>query len=354
MKIIDRYLGITAIRGTMLVLLMLMGLSVFISLVKEIGDIGTGDYGILAVLEYIALDLPQQIYAFFPMACLLGTLLGLGALASNSELIILRASGVSVGRIIWIVIKATLLMLVVATLIGEGLGPMAQHTAEVHKALLTSSGQALKTNQGTWIRDGENFLYIHTIVDNKDLRGISRYQFDNQHNLLNASYAATGAYIHGHWIMQNVVESNINSTKVTITKMPQADWQLSLSPNLLRISVVDPEEMSLLQLNSYLSYLKKNNLNATNYLLSFWQRLLQPLATIIMVWLAIPFIFGPLRSSTMGLRVLLGATFGFCFITLNQFFGPLSTVYQFPPILAASCPLFLFALTAWILQRRVR
>lgn len=354
MKIIDRYLGTTVINATALVLLMLLGLSVFITLVKEISDIGTGAYGILGALEYVALDLPQQLYMFFPMAALLGVLLGLGMLASNNELTIMRASSMSLGRIGLGVMKTALLMLVVVTFLGEGLAPMAEHAAESHKTLLTSNGQTLKTTRGVWVRDGQNFLYIRAVFGGKRLEGVNRYLFDDAHNLLSSSYAQTGVYEHGQWTMHNVVESDISPTQVQTQKVAQTLWPLTLSPTVLRISEVDPDEMSLRQLHDYLLYLRDNNLNTGTYALAFWQRIMQPLATVVMMWLAIPFVFGPLRSATMGLRLMLGAVVGFSFYTLNQFFGPLSLVYQFPPLLAASIPIALFALAAYFLQRRVR
>jgi lipopolysaccharide export system permease protein len=354
MKILDRYLGINIIQTTFLVLLMLMGLSIVIALIRELGAIGHGDYRLLGALEYVILDLPEQLYIFFPVAGLLGVLLGLGTLANHNELTVMRGSSMSVSDISWSVLKAALLMLIIVTLLGEGLAPMAEHAAESKKALLTSRGQALKTTNGTWIRDGQNFLYLRAIISNHHIEGVSRYEFDTQQNLTTVSYAQRGLYDHHRWLMLDVVESEVTPTKITTQQSAQADWQLSLNPDLLRISEIDPDEMSLPQLHNYLSYLKSNNLDTSDYALSFWQRITQPLATLVMMWLAIPFVFGPLRSATMGLRILAGAAMGFVFITLNQFFGPLTAVYQLPPLIAALIPIALFALVAYWLQQRVR
>lgn len=353
MKIIDRYLGKTILHTTLLVLFLLMGLSVFITLIRELNNIGAGNYHLLGVLGYVLLDLPQQLYAFFPIACLLGVLLGLGLLASNSELIILRTSGLSVGRVAWGVLKTTLLLLVVATLIGEGVAPFAEHTAESYKALLISRGQTLKTNQGVWVRDGQDFLYIRSVIGGNYLEGVSRYQFDNQHRLVKVSFAEKGFYESGRWVMQGVVESQINLTAVKTQQLSLSYWLLTINPNLLHITQVEPSEMSLKQLYDYLKYLRGNNLSTSNYMLAFWQRLLQPLATLVMVWLAVPFVFGPLRSATMGLRIIAGAVVGFSFYLLNQFFGPFIVVYQLPPAIAAMLPIAIFALAAYGFQRRI-
>lgn len=353
MRIIDRYLGINIISATLLVLLILVGLTIFVTLVKEISAIGTGAYGLTAALIYVLFDLPQEIYTFFPIAALLGVLIGLGILANHSELIILRASGISINKISWTVMKAAIVLLIAATLLGEGIAPIAEHSAQERKAMLTSGGQALLTGQGIWVRDGNNILNIQRVIGTNHLQGINRYQFDNQHNLISVSHAEKGRYQQGQWIMNNINVSYINPTHVESQHLTTDHWQLALDPKLLRISVVDPDEMSLKQLNDYINYLKENNLDTSSYSLSFWQRLLQPFATLIMVWLGIPFVFGSLRNITIGLRIILGLAVGFCFFILNGFFGPLSVFYQWPPFLAASMPLVIFAFAAYWLQRRV-
>ena len=332
---------------------MLVGLTIFINLIKEISAIGTGAYGIWGALEYVILDLPKTTYSFFPMATLIGVLLGLSLLAHHSELIILRASGVSIARISWAVIKAAILLLIAATLLGEWLAPIAEHTAENRKAILTSHGQAIVTGRGIWIRDGHNILNIQTVIGATHIRSINRYVFDNNRNLIRASHAESGVYHHGLWIMKNIDTSYITPTAIHSEHNAIGNWHLSLDPTLLRISVADPDEMSLLQLHDYIRYLDKNNSNSAIYALAFWQRILQPLATLIMVWLAIPFVFGSLRSMTMGLRIMLGIIVGFAFFILNEFFGPFSIVYQWPPLLAALLPIVLFAMAAYFLQRRV-
>lgn len=353
MKIIDRYLAVTIINTTLLVLVMLVGLTIFINLIKEISDIGTGTYGLLGALEYVMLDLPQTAYSFFPMAALIGAMLGLSLLAHHSELIVFRASGISTARISWAVMKGAIILLIAATLLGEWLAPLAEHSAENRKALLTSSGQTLITGRGIWIRDGQNILNIQTVIGTNHIQGINRYVFDDQRNLVRAIHADSGFYHQGQWIMQNVATSFISPTAVHSERVKTANWHLSLDPKLLKISVADPDEMSLFQLYDYIHYLNINNLNSATYALSFWQRILQPLATLVMVWLAIPFVFGSLRSMTMGLRIVLGIIAGFSFFILNKFFGPFSIVYQWPPLLAALLPILLFALAAYLLQRRI-
>lgn len=352
MKITDRYIGRTVINATLLVAILFIGLSVFISLIRQLDDIGTGAYGLFAVIKYVILDLPQQVYVVFPIISLVGIMLGLSMLANHSELTILRASGVSLNQIVMAVLKASMVLLVVATLLGEWLAPMAEHAAADYKELLTSNGQTLTTREGTWMRDGENFIYIRLIINNTHLEGITRYQFDQQRKLAEVSYAKSGAYENHQWIMQDVVSSKINLQQVTSQRVATATWKLSINPQLLRIAIVDPAAMSLPQLYNYMHYLKTNNLNSDEYTLPFWQRVFRPLATIVMMLLAIPFVFGSLRTVTISLRLVVGIMVGFVFSLTNQFFGPISVVYQWPPVLAALLPTLIFAVAAYWLLRR--
>lgn len=352
MKIIDRYLGKTVISTILLVLLLFIGLGIFISLIIQLNDLGMGEYGIFAAVEYVLLDLPKQIYMLFPVATLIGVMLGLGLLANHNELTVMRASGVSINQIAFAVLKAAVLVLIIATIIGEWVAPYTANYAENHKTVLTSNGQSITTRQGTWIRDGKNFIYIQTILDNSHLEGITRYQLDDHNRLLEVSYAQKGAYEKHQWHMQNIASSKITSQKITSEHAAHAYWNLAINPKVLRISTVDPDSMTLVQLYSYIRYLKNNNLNTNDYTLTFWQRAFQPLATIVMILLAIPFVFGSLRNVSMSLRLMIGIMVGLIFSFVNQFFGPFSIVYQWPPLLAALLPILLFALFAfWLLKR---
>lgn len=125
-------------------------------------------------------------------------------------------------------------------------------------------------------------------------------------------------------------------------------------PLVLKVTTNDPDEMSLKELGRYLRLQKQNHQRTFQYELAYWQRIIQPLATIVMMLLAIPFIFGPLRSSTMGSKILIGAVIGFGFHLLNRLFGSLSQVMQWPIPLLAIGPTVICALFGYYLMRRAK
>lgn len=348
MNIIDRYIGKNVLVATTLALLLLIGLQSFISFIGELPYIGTKDYGLLQALIYVPMQLPTALYQYFPIAALLGVLMGLGRLASQSELIVLRAAGMSLTRITVAVLKTMLIVLIVMTVVGEWIAPQLAHEASLRKTVEMSGGQTLGTGYGTWIRDGDNFIYIGQVLPHGHLQDVTRYQFQN-YQLTRASHAVSGVYQEGQWHFSQVEQSDLSARKVTSQFLPEQTWQVTFKPDLLRFAAVDSTKLSLPRLFKYMRYLQENHQAADKVEFQFWQRMFQPLATLIMFCLGVPFVFGPLRNATMGLRIVTGICVGFGFYTLNQFFGPFSMVYQLPPLLAAGLPLVLFALGGGIL-----
>lgn len=354
MKIIDKYIAKTVLSAIGLVTLMLVGLELFLLFVNELDDLGRANFGLWQVAFYVLLQVPYQIYLFFPMATLLGCLIGLGLLAGNSELVVMRASGMSIAQIIIAVLKATLVMIVVVTALGETLVPKLAALANEQKALALSAGQTLRTAQGVWLRQGNEFINIARIIDKNHLNDIYQYRFDAAHRLRLARHIKKARFENGRWKAFEVAETRLFDDKSTVKKHAEMNWPLRIAPNLLNLSGNEPDEMNLIALYRFIRAQKHGRQGATNYEIAFWQRLIQPVTTCVMMFIAIPFIFGSLRSSSMGSRLLVGAMFGFGFNILNRFFAPLSQVYQIPPVISAVGPTVLFSLVALVLLRKLK
>lgn len=354
MKILDRYIAKTVLGSIGLVTLMLVGLEIFILFVKELSDLGRVDYGIAQAAFFIILQMPYQVYLFFPMASLLGSLIGLGILANHSELVIMRSSGMSIAQITWAVIKASILLILFVTALGETVIPYLTHYSNDYKTTAVSGGQTLRTAKGSWMRYGNDFIFVGFISSNEVLNDIYQFRFDNQHNLKMSRYIHEAKYSPTGWIAYDVRQTDFDANKTTNQTYVSLPWEISVKPKILMISSIEPDEMTLKELNRYIREQKHNHQNVHNYQFAFLQRIIQPLTTMVMMILAIPFIFGPLRSSTMGSKLLVGAAVGFSFHILSRFFGPLSTVFQLPPELAALGPSLIFALLGVYLMRRVR
>lgn len=353
MNILQKYIAMTILQMIGLVLLALLGLEIFILFISQLNHIGTGNYGIFAAFLYVLLNLPAQLYSLFPMAGMLGMMLALGLLASHSELIVMRAAGMSIQEIARSVMQVVLLLVLLVTVIGETIAPLALHYANQFQQYALTRGEALRTHEGTWLRDGRNFIHINKIISAHELAGLSRYKFDDQQRLIQASYAEHAYYVRPDWRISQIKTTYISPNHTHVESQANATWQLNLNPGVLKNVSSEPEAMSLLQLYQTIMYHRSSETHANVYELSLWQRIFQPLASCVMMFLAIPFIMGPLRGSNMGLRLTIGIVMGFLFYFLNQFFGPLSVVLQLPPFLAAVLPSLLFFILGMILLRRV-
>lgn len=353
MRLIERYIGHSVIAATVLVVLILLGVESFVEFINELGSIGTGHYGILDAFIYVPLTLPSELYQLFPMAGLLGCLLGLGRLASSNQLVVIRAAGVSRGRITLAVLKAAFVMMIVVTLIGEVIAPRLDRVAEHMKNQAIGRAVGYSALHDIWLRQKQSFIHVGQVQSPTKLLNVTRFEFD-QHRLVESLYSQTAVLDQGTWLMPHPVETRIASDHTSSQRLPAIHLDFALKPELIAQNQQDPARISGYTLWRNIRYRKQHGLLSEQFAFAFWQRVVQPLTTLVMIALGAPFIFGSLRNVTMGYRIMMGILLGFGFYMLNQFFGPISMVYQFPPWLAAILPTIMFALLGvWLMRRSV-
>ena len=125
-------------------------------------------------------------------------------------------------------------------------------------------------------------------------------------------------------------------------------WDTGLTTTLLKVVVVDPDALSISGLYAYTHYLQQQGLDSGEYDLALWKKILQPLSILSLVLVGISFVFGPLRSVSMGYRVFSGVMTGVVFMILQNLLGPSSLVFGFPPIAAVLFPIILCLLLSLI------
>jgi lipopolysaccharide export system permease protein len=283
------------------------------------------------------------------MVSLIGALVGLGLLATGNELVVMQASGVSVGRIVRAVMKPALLVMVGGVLLGEYVAPVFELRAEVGKAA-ASGEQVGLSRYGHWERDGNTFLHFNAMEADGGLHGVSLLEFDDRQRIVR-SVEATGAAYFGvadsgqaAWVLEQGRElvfvygadGRMSSTQHEFISLPQT---LDLTPDALRVLIVDPDEMSMRDLWRHADRFERQGQDASPYYLAFWKKVMQPLTTALLVLVAISFIFGPLRDATMGSRVFTAICFGLGFTILQRLMHNIALVYQLQPLLAVALPL---------------
>jgi len=353
MKIVDRYLVRAVLLGTLQVLLALMALNLFLNFLAEIEHVG-GGYGILQALGYVLLQLPEGAYEMFPIAVLLGTLFGLGSLAAGRELMVMRASGLSLVRLTSATLVAGAVLMVCCYLLGDLAAPQGNQLAIRLKAQAESGHATMQIHGHLWLRDGNRFVSIAELQSRRRAAGIDIYRFSDSHRLVVAAHARSATIGTGRWTLHDYAASRFGPEGVRVTHQANKVWSTRLSPGLLDLFVVKPESLTLPGLYRYIRYLRGNGLEYDRYETKFWAKVVEPFTVPAMVLLAIPFIFGPLRSVGTGQRVLVGVVIGVLYYLANNALLSSAQVYGINPAVTAWLPTVLIVAAAVWGIRRVR
>lgn len=352
-SILDRYIFRTVLTTILLVLVVLLVLDSFISMLDELQNL-SAHYDLLEVIRYLLLTLPGRAYDIVPVALLVGGLLGMGALASHSELIVMRGAGRSLLRLVAAALLAGLVVSVVATLIGEFVAPVTQRLAQERRFAVQTGHNMLIPGYGFWARDGNNLIRIGTALAGPILVDIDIYSLDQHNQLKMVIHARRAYYRHHQWVLDGVERSVIQPEAVTTTAVPQIAWNSVITPNTLKVLAADPSDLAMRNLLTYIRYLRDNGLNPRRYELAFWTKALAPLANLSMLLIAMPFAFTRQRSAGVGQRLVIGILLGLGFFLLNRMLGNIVLLYGFPPIVGAALPMLLFYGAGGLALRRVR
>lgn len=351
LRILDRYLAGAVIGGTVITLAVLLPLLAVFILADEMDQVGTNNYRLVDALAFVALTLPRYAYQVFPIATLIGALVGLGQLAGRSELVAMRAAGVSIGRIVLGAQSGGLLLAVAAVLLGELVAPPAEQRALALRSTAQTGEVVQMTESGFWARDGDAFVNIRGIEPGARLRDITIYELDGTW-LASATHAREARYRDGVWVLQGIERSRISAAGIRVEQIDTATWTSLLSPQLLKVIVVEPQVLPVWGLYRYVRYLQRTGQDAGPYEVAFWNKIVQPILILAMIFIAIPVLLASARSSGIGAKIFIGILIGIAFYLVSRTFSYLALLYEMSPALAAIAPPLLFVLGAlWVLRR---
>lgn len=351
MRLLDRYIMGNVGGAMFLVMLVVLSLDLVFGYIAELDDV-RNDYQAIEAALYMLLTMPRRIYDYLPLGAFMGCLVGLGAMASSSELTVIRAAGVSIRRIVWSAMKPALVIVLIGVVIGEYVAPPAERMAQSQKAVARGGEGNIADASGVWHREGDTFIHLNAVHPDGSLQGVALFRFDDERWLVTASYAQTATYQGEYWQLDDVRRTYLSRDSMEQERVDQERWESGLTPDVLSVLVVKPENLPLTGLFTYARYLDEQDLTSGQYWLAFWKKVLMPLGTGVMVIVAISFIFGPLRSVTMGFRVFTGLIVGLLFKYMQDLLGPMSLVFGFNPVLAILIPILINgAIGAWLMRR---
>ncbi len=355
MSLLDRYI-LRAILGSvalvMGVFLTLGGLFIFI---QQQDDIGVGRYSSAAAFVFALLNIPQQFYELLPIGALVGTLLGLGNLARGSELTVMRAAGISVVRIAGSAAMAGLVLVGVAAIVGEYIAPPLQQVAREQKAFYKFAAVSFAGGSGAWVRDGNLIINVERQTAAASYGGMTVFELSPEHRLAAIGHAAsaTGDATR-RWNLKDFAMSRFNGDSVTAVHEAARTLDSTISAGFLRLAVADPEDLESRKLIEVIEHLEANGLDTRAHLFALWSRIARTFGIVFACLLAIPFMFGSLRTAGAGARSLIGLLLGVGFFLLQRVVDTGTFAFQLNPILLAWLPTALLAALSLTLVARTR
>jgi lipopolysaccharide export system permease protein len=353
--ILDRYFARTVLLHTAMVMAVLLALMTLVTFIGQQDDIGQGSYDVAGAFLVTLLQLPQQAYQLLPIGALIGAIIGLGGLAHDSELTIVRAAGVSPGRI---AMSAALAGVVVAALlwvIGEYFAPPADQYARQYKIFSRYSQLEFTGSRSAWIRQGPYYVNVRRQAAENLFGGVYVYELDAERRLRLVGRAETATQDpEGRWVLSNYAETRIAGDRVEARAVPRLVTDASFNADFLGVAVTQPGVLPLADLYAYKEHLKANDLDASAWEIAFWSRISRLVAAVGVCVFAVPFAFGPLRSAGAGARTVLGIMAGVLFVLLTQTLENSAQVYGLNPLLVAWAPIALLMAIAAVAIARAR
>lgn len=354
-SLLSRYVIRAVLGNTALVMLVLLALSGLYLFITQQDDIGVGTFTIGDAFIYVGLSLPKYAFDLLPIAALIGSLLALGNLARTLELIVVRAAGVSTMRIASWVAAAGGILMVFTGLLGEVIAPPMEQYARQLKTFAKFNDYSMAGNRSAWAKDGDMMISVRQQSADNRYGGVYVFNFDAQRRLRSVG-RANDARIDADnlWHLGNYVESRIDDDRVVTSQQATTELQTRLSPEFLGLAVLDPESLPGRGLHGYIQHLKENGLDARTYETAFWARIARTVAVAVIVVLAIPFAFGPMRSTGTGARTVVGIMIGVVFFLMAKMMESGGEVFNMPPVVVAWLPTALLAVVTTIAVSRVR
>lgn len=342
MRILTRYLMQEILGSTLMIALGLLAMFSFFDLIQELDEIGKGSYGLGNALLFVLLSAPGHIYEVMPVAVLLGSLYVLAQLNRHAELVILRISGVSLARLGLVVLRIGIIFTVLTFLVGELLTPISEKTAQRMRLKATDSVVAQDFRSGLWVKDGNSFVNVEEVLPDVELLNIHIYEFDPEFHLRMVTNAKNGSFAGGYWELSNVTQTSFGENKIRSKYFPQAQWQSVIRPELLSVLLTVPEKMAAWNLYFYIHHLNENHQKTARQEIALWSKVVYPLASLVMVILALPFGFLQQRAGGIGAKIFAGIMLGISYQVLNRVFIHLGLLNDWSPLFSAVFPTLLY------------
>ena len=355
MKLFDLYIFKNILQSALVVLLIFLTLLGFLEFIAQADDVGVGTYGLNQAIQYSLLKLPSSIFQLMPIIVLIGSLLALGNMSKNSELLVLLTSGFSLQRMSISVFFSGIVLCFFTASIGEYISPKMERYADQYRAINKYQYSRLGNTGGIWLREGDKIININLLNENKSFGNVSIYQLAENNKLSKISRASSaGIDDFNQWILSNLSETVFNNDGINDNYSRYKIEKTKLNRDLVNLTIVKSENLNIVELYRFISYLDGNELDSSPYRMVFHSRIASLLAIPIMCLLALPFSLGFLRKKGIGYRIILGVMIGLVYFLVQQTLAESAAVYNFEPFLVGWSPTLLLTILVFSLFRVIK
>lgn len=338
-----------------------------IDVLNEVRVVGRDNYTVWTLLKVTALWQAEYVYQLMPICTLIGAVLALSSMAARSELVVWRASGLSLWQLVYIVVGVGLLLSVTLWLVGDlGIARASRAATEAKNTALLKTG-FFKSDGGYWSKQNlENgdfrMINVVTLKNENELVNVKLFDLSPNFALKRITEAQTAlpAETSGVWLLSDVRQIDITLDAKGLVeqrfekKLPSLKVDLAENTlDVIRNFGVESVNLTMGQLNERIRTLSATGENVRPFEVAYWQKLFYPFSTVVMLLLALPFAFMQTRKGGVGGRVFTGIMLGLCFFVMTaaaQYIGPLVT---WSPIALALVPSLFFLIIAIFWTYRV-
>ena len=328
--------------GLMISLVVLVSIEVFFSFTAELKYLDVGNYDFITIVKYIILSIPRSIEIMFPYAVLIGALLSLGAMAADMEFVAMQASGISVKKILTIVLLQVFIVSSVFYIITDSIVPKYSSKAE-KKRNIALNKQAMYQKNGVWFKNKSSFIKIQEIYPQEIIKGITVYEYNSNNKINSVSYISSAKYSNNQWELFDVLKINLSSIPISKLRYDKIYTKDLIDIDLLSIKTNKSYSLSLSDISRNIDYLETNKLDTSIQEKIFWEKILKPLSTTIMLFLAMPFIFGKMRNTNASKRIVIGLFIGISFFIISSILPNMGIIIGLNPLVNALFPLLVFS-----------
>ncbi|HYE28847.1 MAG TPA: LPS export ABC transporter permease LptG [Allosphingosinicella sp.] len=317
-----------------------------LDLLGEAGDIleipGNGE---AELWRYVSLRVPQLISRFLPFAVLLGTLITLATLNQNSEVVSMKAAGISAHQIIAPLIVASLGIAALSFAFNERVVTRATETlADWEKVDYGPVPRDSGVRPNVWVRWGDDLILAREVRgkgEGTELRQVSVY--DRDHETLKKIVTARRATRQGdRWRLERVETFDVDSGATA--RVSAVDFGEGLDPGQFTLASVSADEQDFITLRRSVRQLKLAGRPTAELESGLWHKLSGPLSAVLMPLLGGVAAFGLARSGQLFVRAVIGMALGFAYFVADNFALAMGNLGAYPPLLAAWAPFVLFLL----------